>query len=84
MRNGWTEFKFEDVATATKGKLPKSKNESGVGVPYLTANYLRSRVADFWIDNLDDVVKAEKGDCLILWDGAGAGDLFTAVDGVVS
>jgi type I restriction enzyme S subunit len=84
MRDGWVEYKFKDVATAVKGKLPKSKNEEGVGIPYLTASYLRSNVPDYWIQNLDGAVTAEDGDCLILWDGAGAGDLFSAHRGVVS
>jgi type I restriction enzyme S subunit len=84
MRDGWIEYKFKDVAMAVKGKLPKNKNEDGVGIPYLTANFLRSNKADFWVENLEGVVTAKEGDCLILWDGAGAGDLFTAKSGVVS
>jgi len=84
MRDGWVEYKFKDVAKAVKGKLPKSKNEEGIGIPYLTASYLRSSNPDFWIENLEGAVTAEDGDCLILWDGAGAGDLFSAQRGVVS
>ena len=84
MRDGWVDYKFKDVATAIKGKLPKSKNEDGIGVPYLTASYLRSSQPDYWIENLEGAVTAEDGDCLILWDGAGAGDLFSARCGVVS
>lgn len=84
MRDGWVEVKFKDIATATKGKLPKNKNEIGIGKPYLTANYLRNRVPDYWIETLDGTVSADQGDCLILWDGAGAGDLFTSLNGVVS
>ena len=84
MREGWIEYKFKDVATAIKGRLPKSKNEDGIGLPYLTASYLRSSKPDYWIENLEGAVTAEDGDCLILWDGAGAGDLFSAHRGVVS
>jgi len=84
MREGWVQYIFKDVATAVKGKLPKNKNEVGVGIPYLTASYLRSSKPDFWIENLEGAVTAEDGDCLILWDGAGAGDLFSAHRGVVS
>ena len=84
MREGWVDYKFKDVATAVKGKLPKNKNEVGIGIPYLTASYLRSSKPDFWIENLEGAVTAEDGDCLILWDGAGAGDLFSAHRGVVS
>jgi restriction endonuclease S subunit len=84
MREGWVEYKFKDVASAVKGKLPKNKNEEGIGIPYLTASYLRSSKPDFWIENLEGAVTAEDGDCLILWDGAGAGDLFSAHRGVVS
>jgi type I restriction enzyme S subunit len=84
MRDGWVEYKFEDVAIAIKGKLPKNKNKDGIGIPYLTASYLRSGKPDYWIQNLDGVITAEDGDCLILWDGAGAGDLFSAHRGVVS
>jgi type I restriction enzyme S subunit len=84
MRDGWIEYKFKDVATAVKGKLPKGKNEDGIGIPYLTASYLRSSKPDYWIQNLEGAVTAEDGDCLILWDGAGAGDLFSAHHGVVS
>ena len=84
MRDGWVEYKFKDVATAVKGKLPKNKNEDGIGIPYLTANFLRSSKPDYWIENIEGAVTAEDGDCLILWDGAGAGDLFSAHRGVVS
>jgi type I restriction enzyme S subunit len=84
MREGWRVVKFKDVATATKGKLPKAKNELGIGQPYLTASFLRKRLPDFWVEDLDGAVTAEDGDCLILWDGAGAGDLFTSLNGVVS
>ena len=84
MRDGWVNYKFKDVATAVKGKLPKSKNEDGIGIPYLTASYLRSSQPDYWIENLEGAVTAEDGDCLILWDGAGAGDLFSGRHGVVS
>jgi type I restriction enzyme, S subunit len=84
MREDWIDCKFKDVATVIKGKLPRSKNEIGIGLPYLTANYLRSRKPDYWVENLEGAVTAEDGDCLILWDGAGAGDLFTAYSGVVS
>jgi type I restriction enzyme, S subunit len=84
MREDWAAYKFKDVATAIKGKLPKSKNEDGIGIPYLTASYLRSSKPDYWIENLEGAVMAEDGDCLILWDGAGAGDLFSAHRGVVS
>ena len=84
MREGWVDYKFKDVASAVKGKLPKNKNELGIGIPYLTASYLRSSKPDFWIENLEGAVTAEDGDCLILWDGAGAGDLFSAHRGVVS
>ena len=84
MRDGWVEYKFKDVATAVKGKLPKTKNEDGLGIPYLTASFLRSSKPDYWIENIEGAVTAEDGDCLILWDGAGAGDLFTARRGVVS
>ncbi len=74
MFEGWVEYKFKDVATVVKGKLPRNKNEVGIGIPYLTASYLRSGKPDFWIENLEGAVTAEDGDCLILWDGAGAGD----------
>jgi restriction endonuclease S subunit len=84
MRDGWVEYKFKDVATAVKGKLPKTKNEDGLGIPYLTASFLRSSKPDYWIENIEGAVTAQDGDCLILWDGAGAGDLFTARRGVVS
>ena len=29
MRKGWNKYKFKDVATAIKGKLPNNKNENG-------------------------------------------------------
>jgi type I restriction enzyme S subunit len=84
MREGWVEYKFKDIASAAKGKLPKDKNEGGIGVLYLTANYLRTGIADFWIQNSEGTISADDGDCLILWDGAGAGDLFRAPQGIVS
>lgn len=84
MSGEWTEYQFKEIATAAKGKLPKNKNGSGIGVPYLTANYLRTNTADYWVEDHAGAVFAEDGDCLILWDGAGAGDLFRAKRGVVS
>jgi restriction endonuclease S subunit len=84
MRKGWAEYKFKDIASVAKGKLPKDKNEGGIGIPYLTANYLRTGIADFWIQNSEGTISADDGDCLVLWDGAGAGDLFRAPQGIVS
>ncbi len=84
MRDGWVTHKFKDVAIAQKGKLPKEKNDVGEGLPYLTAGYLRTGKPDFWIENPESALIAQEGDCLILWDGAGAGDLFRSKDGVVS
>ena len=84
MNGNWAQVLFKDIATFKKGKLPKNKNEIGIGAPYLTANFLRTNKADFWIEHPEESVKAVDGDCLILWDGAGAGDLFSAKAGVVS
>jgi type I restriction enzyme, S subunit len=84
MRDGWFACSLKDVAKVAKGKLPKIKNDTGVGLPYLTASYLRTNKPDFWVEDCEGSLTADRGDCLILWDGAGAGDLFSAEPGVVS
>jgi type I restriction enzyme S subunit len=84
MSDRWVLHKFKDVAVARKGKLPKEKNAIGEGLPYLTAGYLRTGRPDFWVKDLEGALIADEGDCLILWDGAGAGDLFRSRRGVVS
>jgi len=82
--DGWCRHEFSKDIVLVKGRLPKSKNQAGLGVPYLSAKYLRTGVIEFWTEDLSDVVLSSPGDCLLLWDGEGAGDIFCSPGGAVS
>jgi type I restriction enzyme S subunit len=87
MRKGWLEARFGDVARVVKGRKPIStSDDSAMGRPYLTADVLRGATAIQFVphDALLDCVELVGTETIILWDGAGAGDVFKAQPGVLA
>ncbi len=84
----WTLKKFKYLASVEKGHLPKVTTEMAVDghhVPYLTMEYLRNGCnPQAYVSDDDDVVFANDGDILLLWDGSNAGEFLVAKSGVVS
>jgi type I restriction enzyme S subunit len=85
-KSRWRTSRLENVARITKGRKPSSVREGPEPgfVPYLTASYLRSAVVDLFASADEPSVIATEGEALVLWDGAGAGDVFQAQAGVVA
>jgi restriction endonuclease S subunit len=84
MPRQWETFPLSEIADVQKGKTPKAKNDSGDGVPYCSASYLRTGIPDMWISVSEGMIDSAEKDLLILWDGAGAGDVFEGRFGFVS
>ena len=85
----WEVRAIRHITSPVKGKQPKalySKDEAPAGAqPYLTMQYMRGHkgTAKALYSLSDGLVTARKGDVLLLWDGANAGEFFLAKDGVV-
>ena len=87
MRDDWTETTLGDVVRIQKGKKPPSLLPDGRnGVPYLTADVLRGAGPSQFIESskLSECVELTGDETVILWDGAGAGDIFLARGGVLA
>jgi len=77
-------------ANVEKGRLPRSLVERGRqpegSVPYLSMNYLRS-VGESPFEYAayqPDLVLVDRGETILLWDGANAGEFLKAKPGAVS
>ncbi|MCT1760776.1 restriction endonuclease subunit S [Micrococcus luteus] len=86
MRKGWHEARFTDLVSVTKGRKPRSTRGDSApnAYEYLTATRLRSGQASEWVEDSTAVVTATEDDTLIIWDGAGVGDVFRGAGGVVA
>ena len=83
----WSENYIRDAVKIQKGKKPPSMTkEASDAVPYLTADVLRGSLASQFIENsaIDGCVELAGNETVILWDGAGAGDIFQAQRGVLA
>lgn len=84
MNEGWIEVSVGAFCAIVKGRKPKSTNKVANGLPYLVAEFLRGGVPTLWVDSEEAVVISNSMDTLLLWDGAGAGDIFQGREGVVA
>jgi type I restriction enzyme S subunit len=86
----WEVCAVRAITRPVKGKQPKalySEEEAPVGAqPYLTMEYLRGHTgtAKVYYAQNSGFVTAVADDVLLLWDGANAGEFFTAKAGIVS
>ena len=87
-RANWIEKRFKYIAEVTRGRLPASNDfrpPEKDAIPYLTTEYLRGESDEPELVEIGkELVYADEGDTLLLWDGANAGEFFRAKQGAVS
>ena len=86
----WELRSLRASAIVEKGRLPRSLVERGHqpegSVPYLSMNYLRSNgeIPFEYAAYQPDLVLVHRGETILLWDGANAGEFLKAKPGAVS
>ncbi len=87
MRKDWTETTLGDVVDIQKGKKPPRLDAFGpLSKPYLTADVLRGATCEQFVsDGLTaSCVHLSGNETVLLWDGAGAGDVFKSQRGILA
>lgn len=87
MRDGWIEVALSDLAIIQKGKKPLALCEfEELSKPYLTADVLRGATCNQFVPAhaVSQCIELQGNETVILWDGAGAGDIFRAQPGVLA
>jgi len=83
----WEVVRLGDVVKTIKGRKPQQLTEDpkGESVPYLTAQYFRTRDASKFVPkDVNNFVKVNKDDIVFIWDGSNAGDVFTGLEGALA
>lgn len=85
---GWTVKPLRYVCSVRKGKLPGAtfpNPTAETDLPYLSMEYLRGEFECVdYVAASQNIVCAESGDILLLWDGSNAGEFLRAKQGAVS
>jgi type I restriction enzyme S subunit len=87
MSSPWTTVALSEIATIRKGKKPGSMvSESVAAKPYLTADVLRGGDCIQFVPNAEasNCVELKGTEVVVLWDGAGAGDVFPSREGILA
>jgi len=87
MRADWTETTLGELVDIQKGKKPPVLGDSTTtGQPYLTADVLRGGAPSQFVpqSELTTCVHLQGNETILLWDGAGAGDVFRSTAGVLA
>lgn len=87
MRNGWTETTLGEVADIQKGKKPPEVDVFvPLSKPYLTADVLRGATCEQFISDVlaGSCIHLSGHETVLLWDGAGAGDVFKSQPGILA
>jgi restriction endonuclease S subunit len=85
--NDWTETTLGELVNIQKGKKPPLLGDNTTtGQPYLTADVLRGSAPSQFIPQsaLAACVQLQGNETILLWDGAGAGDVFRSTKGVLA
>jgi type I restriction enzyme S subunit len=84
----WGVKRLRYLTAIRKGRLPGETFTSPTAdsdLPYLSMDFLRGETdCPNYVAATTDLVLAEDGDLLLLWDGSNAGEFLTAKKGVVS
>jgi type I restriction enzyme S subunit len=69
-----------------KGKKPNTLNETGEGLPYCTAKYLRTNEIESVVpeSKISKAFVIDDADIIILWDGSNAGEMLRGKKGVLA
>jgi restriction endonuclease S subunit len=78
--------KLKNIVKLRKGKNPSLLIESGDGIPYCTAKYLRSGEIESFVPNeyISQAILIDESDILVLWDGSNAGEMLLGKKGVLA
>jgi type I restriction enzyme S subunit len=79
-------IKLKNLVTIKKGKKPSILVDEGEGLPYCTAQYLRTGKVEQIVPNqaYKSAVKITNEDILVLWDGSNAGEMLFGKEGFLA
>lgn len=80
----WKSLKLKYFLNIQKGKNPLKFSGEAISLPYLSMDFLRGKNKPFYIFPQENLVEVKENDCLVLWDGANAGEIMKAKDGYLS
>ena len=84
----WDVKRLRYVSNVRKGRLPSVTSPAPTAdtdLPYLSMEFLRGEVDNpSYVPVSENLLRAESGDLLLLWDGSNAGEFLRAKQGVVS
>jgi len=80
----WEVARLVNIITFVKGKKAEKLNGSENGLPYLSTEYLRNNKAPELVKITNNIILANDGDLILLWDGSNAGEFFIGKKGVLS
>lgn len=87
MREGWTETTLGQLVNIQKGKKPPAIDVyEEFSQPYLTADVLRGANCEQFVSAVltESCVQMSGHETVLLWDGAGAGDVFKSRPGILA
>lgn len=78
--------KLKNIVKLKKGKKPAVLNENGDGLPYCTAQYLRTGVTEQSVPEFawKSAIQINETDIIILWDGSNAGEMLFGKKGFLA
>lgn len=79
----WRQLRFKYAGSFEKGRLPNESNIEGIGLPIIGASEMLGKEPRQYTKE-NNLPVCTKTDILILWDGANAGIIANALQGVVS
>jgi restriction endonuclease S subunit len=79
-------IKLKNIVSLKKGKKPNTLNETGEGLPYCTAKYLRTNEIESVVpeSTISKAFVIDDADIIILWDGSNAGEMLRGKKGVLA
>jgi restriction endonuclease S subunit len=79
-------IKLKNIVSLKKGKKPNTLNETGEGLPYCTAKYLRTNEIESVVpeSKISKAFVIDDADIIILWDGSNAGEMLRGKKGVLA
>jgi type I restriction enzyme, S subunit len=87
MRKGWTETTLGELVKIQKGKKPPALDvREEASHPYLTADVLRGAKCEQFVSYALTglCIQLSGRETVLLWDGAGAGDVFKSQPGILA
>jgi type I restriction enzyme S subunit len=84
----WDVKPLSEIISFRKGRKPNNLSETPANdaVPYLTADYFRTRVSSKYVNLSKDpsAILVATEDVVFIWDGSNAGDVFLGLNGVLA